>query len=77
MFGICRLGDANNPMREMKQFSVFASLLCYSFATSSTRKQLESRFWLPATAVWNTRRPYTPHQQHPSILRAAVSFEEL
>ena len=37
-----------------------------------------SRFWLPATAVWSTRRPHTPpHQEHPSISWAVVYCEEL
>ena len=58
----------------MKQFCDFGSFLCCWVAT---RKHLVSRFWLPPTVVWRTRRPHTPHQERASILLAAVACEEL
>ena len=52
------------PLREIQHFGVFASFLFYSLATSNARKNLVSRFWAPTTAVWCTRRPNTPRQEH-------------
>ena len=52
--------------------------LCRWVATSCSRKHLMGRFWLPPTAVWRTRRPHTPHQEHPAIsLAVVVACEEL
>ena len=58
--------------REIKYCCDFGIFLCCWLAISSLPKHLESRWWLPTTAVWRTRRPHTPHQERPSISRAVV-----
>ena len=65
------------PAAETKHFSDFARILRYSLATSSEQKHPVSRFRLPMTAVWRTRRPHTPHQEHLPISWAELSTQEL
>lgn len=66
------------PLRERKPFEFYArAFSCYSLEPSNSQKHRSSRFLLPATSVWHTRCPRTPHQEHPSTSRAVVSCEQL
>ena len=51
--------------------------LCCWRVTFEYAKPLLSRFWLPTTAVWCTRRPPTSHEEGGSISWTAVACEEL
>ena len=65
------------PVREFKYLDDFGRFLCCWLATSSPRKHLVSRFWMPTTtAVGRTRRRHTPHQERPWISRAAIACKE-
>ena len=68
---------ALTPAREMKHFSNIESFSAYSLAILSTRKHLVSRFWLPTTAVWRTRRLHTPHQEHLQFRGNEILCEKL
>ena len=48
------------PARKLEYFSDFGSFWCCWLASLKSRKHLVSRFWLPTTAVWYTRRRHTP-----------------
>ena len=83
---ICYSSSVIQPLyyasaREMKHLFVLAVLgvffTIYWLVVSSTRTHLVSRFWLPTTTVWRTRRPHTPHQEPLWISCAAVSCEKL
>ena len=63
--------------RELRCVRDFGRFSCCWLASSSSRKHLVSRFWMPTTAAWRTRRCHTPHRERPWLSGAFAACEEL